>query len=87
MRCLRVAACLAALIFALSSMAVGAEFTYSGVPGKWKRGTKSAKDKAPEAEAEGKETPAKEAPKVKGKKTKTGPAPKTSSSTGTPEKK
>jgi len=82
MRCLRVAACLAALIFSLSSMAVGAEVTYSGIPGKWKRGAKSAKEKAPEAEAAGKE-----APKEQGKKTKTGPAPKTPGSPGTPEKK
>jgi hypothetical protein len=59
-------------------MAVGAEVTYSGIPGKWKRGAKSAKDKAPEAEAAAKETPGKEAPKEKGKRSKTGPAPKTS---------
>ena len=43
MRCLRVAACLVALIFSLSSMAMGAEVTYSGIPGKWKRGTKETK--------------------------------------------
>ena len=82
MRYLKIAACLAALIFSLSSLATGAEVTYSGVPGKWKRGAKGAKDKASESEA-----PAKEAPKEKGKRTTTVPAPKISVIPGTPEKK
>ncbi len=82
MRFLRIAACLAALIFSLSSLAMGAECTYSGVPGKWKRSAKGAKDKASESEA-----PDKEAPKEKGKRTITGPAPKITFTPGTPEKK
>lgn len=82
MRYLRVAACLAALIFSLSSMAMGAECTYSGVPGKWRRGTKGAKDKATESESQDKE-----APKEKGKRTMTVPAPKITVTPGTPEKK
>ena len=82
MRYLRVAACLAALIFSLSSMATGAELTYSGVPGKWKRSTKGAKDKASESESQDK-GPAKE----KGKRTITMPVPKISITPGTPEKK
>ncbi len=56
MRFLRIAACLAALFFSLSTLAGGAEVTYSGVPGKWKRGTKSAKAAPSEAEAKPKET-------------------------------
>jgi hypothetical protein len=82
MRYVKVAACLAALIFSLSSMATGAEVTYSGVPGKWKRGAKGAKEKAAESESQDKE-----ASKEKGKRTMTVPKPKVSIIPGTPEKK
>jgi hypothetical protein len=80
MRYLRVAACLVALIFACASMATGAEVTYSGVPGKFKRGAKGAK--ASESAAADKETP-----KEKGKRTMTVPKPKITVTPGTPEKK
>jgi hypothetical protein len=48
MRLLRVTTWLVALIFSLSSLCWAAEVTYSGVPGKWQRGTKGAKAAAPE---------------------------------------
>lgn len=51
MRFLRMAACLVTLFFSLSTLAAGAEVTYSGVPGKWKRGSKEAKGTPSEAEA------------------------------------
>ncbi len=82
MRYLKVASCLAALFFSLSSLAAGAEVSYSGVPGKWKRGGKTAKDKATEAEPAGKE-PSPE----KGKRTMTVPAPTISVTPATPAKK
>ncbi|MCL4501981.1 MAG: hypothetical protein M1438_09000 [Deltaproteobacteria bacterium] len=82
MRYLRIAACLAALIFAFSSTATGAEVTYSGVPGKFKRGAKGAKEKSSESEAADKE-----APQEKGKRTMTVPAPRITVTPGTPEKK
>jgi hypothetical protein len=81
MSCLRVAACLAVLLFSFSSMSMGADLTYSGVPGKWKRGARASKDKAPEAEAGPKE-PGKE----KGKRTLTGPRPPIPVAPATPEK-
>jgi hypothetical protein len=79
---MKIAACLAALIFSLSSVAMATDCTYSGVPGKWKRGAKGAKEKASESEASDKE-----APKEKGKRTMTVPAPKITVTPGTPEKK
>lgn len=82
MRCLRMAACLAALLFSFSSMSLGADFNYSGVPGKWKRSAKASKDKAPGAEAGPKEDG-----KEKGKRTLTGPRPQIPVTPATPEKK
>ena len=70
MRCLRVAACLASLLFSFSSMSRGADLIYLGVPGKWQWGAKASKDTASEAEVGPKE-PGKE----KGKRTLTGPRP------------
>ena len=72
----RVAACLVALVFSLSSMAAGAEVTYSGVPGKWKKGSKVAKDKDKDKAAAA-EAPPEVAPKEKekGKRTMIIPAP------------
>ena len=49
MRFLRVATWLVALSFSLASLGWAAEVTYSGVPGKWRRGTKGATATAPEA--------------------------------------
>lgn len=68
----RVAAGLVVLCWFLTSVAAGADVTYSGVPGKWKKGSKvaKAKDKAAESEA-----PTEAAPKEKGKRTMTIPAP------------
>ena len=41
----RVAAWLVVLCFFLTSMAMGADnITYSGIPGKWKRGSKGSKN-------------------------------------------
>ncbi len=64
---LRVAAALAAWCFLLSSPAGGADkFTYSGVPGKWKRQSKDAKGQGSQAES-----PAAEAEKGPQKKERT----------------
>jgi len=40
----RVAAGLVVLFCFLTSVAAGADVTYSGVPGKWKKGSKVGKD-------------------------------------------
>ena len=55
MRIWRIGAGLAALCFFLTSVAAGADLTYSGVPGKWKRTAKGAKDTGSEAGGEAKE--------------------------------
>jgi hypothetical protein len=67
----RLAAVLVVLVCFLTSVAAGADITYSGVPGKWKKGSKVAqeKDKAGESEA-----PPPEASKEKGKRTMVIPA-------------
>jgi hypothetical protein len=68
MKFLRIGSCLLALFFSFSSLAAGAELTYSGVPGKWRRASKADKNKAPDSAA------AKQADEQeKGKKTKTIP--------------
>ena len=51
----RVAVCLVALLFAFASLAGAADVTYSGIPGKWRRGSKGAKNTASEPEAKPKE--------------------------------
>ncbi len=68
----RVAAGLVVLFCFLASVAAGADVTYSGVPGKWKKGSKVAKDRDKTAESE---APAEVAPKEKGKRTMIIPAP------------
>ncbi len=68
----RVAAGLAVLFCFLTSVAAGADLTYSGVPGKWKKASKVAKDKDQAAEAE---APPREAAPEKGKRTMIIPAP------------
>ena len=67
----RVAAGLVVLFCFLSSVAAGADVTYSGVPGKWKKGSKVAKDKD---KAVGSEARPPEASKEKGKRTMVVPA-------------
>ncbi len=63
----RIAAGLLAAVFLLASVAGAAELSYSGVPGKFKRGSKEAKEpKEKAAEAADK---TQEAPKEKGKRT------------------
>jgi len=48
---LRVAAWLVALCFFFTSPAVGADkFTYSGIPGKWKRQSKDSKNQGSQSE-------------------------------------
>jgi hypothetical protein len=47
----RIAAGLVTLFCFLTSMAAGADLTYSGVPGKWKKGAKGAKTAAAESES------------------------------------
>ena len=48
----RIAAGLVTLFCFLTSMAAGADVTYSGVPGKWKKGAKGGQDRtAAESEA------------------------------------
>ncbi len=66
----RVAAGLVILFGFLTSLAAGGEVTYSGIPGKWKKGAKLSKDKGsePEAAAQGEE-------KEKGKRTMIVPKP------------
>jgi len=59
MALLRVAACLVALLFACAPLAGAADVTYSGIPGKWRRGTKGTKNTAAEPAAK---------PKAKGTK-------------------
>jgi hypothetical protein len=82
----RVAAGLVVLFCFLTSVAAGGDFTYSGVPGKWKKGSKvdkdKDKDKPAESEAPPEVAPKEVAPKEKGKRTKTIPAP---TETVTPE--
>ena len=68
----RVAVGLLVLFCFLSSVAAGADVTYSGIPGKWKKGSKVAKDKDKAAEAE---APPQEDSKEKGKRTMIIPAP------------
>jgi hypothetical protein len=52
----RVAAWLVALSFLLTATAVGADkFTYSGVPGKWKRQSKDSKNQGPQSEPKAQE--------------------------------
>ena len=68
----RIAAGLVTLFCFLASMAAGADLTYSGVPGKWKKGSKVAKDKDKAGESE---APPPEASKEKGKRTMVVPAP------------
>ena len=87
MKYLRVAACLVALIFSLSSMAIGGDVTYSGVPGKWKRGAKEAKGKDQEPAPTKSDLPKPTDPGEKDKRTKTIPAPTITIAPGTPEKK
>ena len=77
----RIAAGLVTLFCFLASMAAGADLTYSGVPGKWKKGSKVAKDKNKAGESE---APPPEASKEKGKRTKVIPA---STVSVTPRKK
>ena len=52
----RVAACLAALFFWLASITQAADVSYSGIPGKWRRGGKTAKATSSETGARPKET-------------------------------
>ena len=48
----RIAVWLVALCFFLTATAVGAEkFTYSGIPGKWKRQTKDSKNQGSPSES------------------------------------
>ncbi len=47
----KVAAAVVALCFFLTSLAAGGDLTYSGVPGKWKKGAKGAKTEAAESES------------------------------------
>lgn len=68
----RIAAGLVTLFCFLTSVAAGADVTYSGVPGKWKKGSKVAKDKDKAGESE---APPEVAPKDKGKRTMIVPAP------------
>ena len=75
----RVAAGLVVLFCFLTSVAAGSDVTYSGVPGKWKKGSKVAKDKDKAAESE---APPEVAPKGKGKRTMTIPAPTVSLTPG-----
>jgi len=82
MRFFRVAACLLALCFSFSTLAAGAEVTYSGVPGKWKRSPKGAKDKTSESEEKNEEQP-----KEKGKRTITLPKPEITVTQPKPAKK
>jgi hypothetical protein len=63
----RVAAGLVALCFFLTSPAVGADkFTYSGIPGKWRRSSKDSKNQGSQAES-----PTQEAEKAPQKKERT----------------
>ena len=63
----RVAAWLVALCFFLTSPAVGADkFTYSGIPGKWKRQSKDSKNQGSQSES-----PTQEAEKAPQKKERT----------------
>ncbi len=75
----RIAAGLVTILCFLTSLAAGADVTYSGVPGKWKKGSKVAKDKAKAGESE---APPEVAPKEKGKRTMTVPAPSVSLTPG-----
>lgn len=75
----RVAAGLVVLFCFLTSVAAGADVTYSGVPGKWKKGSKVAKDKDKAGESEA-QTQAPQKEKVK--KTITVPAPTVSLTPG-----
>ncbi len=76
----RVAAGLVFLFYFLGSVAAGADLTYSGVPGKWKKGSKVAKEKDQAAETG---APAPEASKEKGKRTMVIPAPSMTVTPGT----
>jgi len=55
MRFFRGAVGLLALCFAFSVSAAQAEVTYSGIPGKWRKGSKSAKNAATEPAAPAKD--------------------------------
>ncbi len=66
----RVVAGLVVLFGFLTSLAAGADVTYSGVPGKWKKSPKVSKDKEAESAAA-----APEAEKEKGTRTMIIPAP------------
>lgn len=68
----RVAAGLVVLFCFLTTLAAGADVTYSGVPGKWKKGSKVTKDKDKTADSEAQ---TRDPQKEKGKKTITIPAP------------
>lgn len=70
----RVAAGLLVLFGFLISVAAGADLTYSGVPGKWKKASKVAKDKDKDQAAEA-AAPPQEDSKEKGKRTMIIPAP------------
>ncbi len=51
----RIAGGVAVLFCFLGSVAAGADLTYSGVPGKWKKGAKGANAKAYESETQSQE--------------------------------
>jgi hypothetical protein len=68
----RVAGGLVVLFCFLTSVAAGGDVTYSGIPGKWRKGSKVAKAKDQTAESE---APPEVAPKEKGKRTMIIPAP------------
>ncbi len=76
----RIAAGSVVLFCFLGSVAAGADLTYSGVPGKWKKGSKVAKDKDQAAEAE---ATAPDASKEKGKRTMVIQAPSVTVTPGT----
>jgi len=72
MSCWRAAAGLVVIGCFLTSVAAGADVTYSGVPGKWQKGSKVARDKEKAGESE---APPEAASKEKGKRTMIIPAP------------